>query len=69
MPVELSKARKFPVPPVCTAAWTPEDWQRWEDAHGVPVEPEIIRTKYIGTWVAHERGADGVLLYRQEVSA
>lgn len=25
----------FPVPPVCTAAWTEDDWKRWAEQYGV----------------------------------
>jgi len=29
---------RFPVPPVCTAAWSDEDWQRWITANGETIE-------------------------------
>lgn len=30
------KYARFPVPPVCTSAWTAEDWSKWVAEHGEP---------------------------------
>ncbi len=52
----------YPVPPVCSVSWTPEDWKRMSR---VVTEPLTI--DYLGVaWVATgERNSQGQLLYRK----
>jgi hypothetical protein len=49
---------------VSTAEWTPEDWQTWERAHGVP-EPLVLNTRNLGRWEAVGRNSDVVIVYRR----
>lgn len=49
----------YPVPPVCTAYWTEEDWSK---IARTVTEPEIIEA--LGkTWRAVGRNSAGVILY------
>lgn len=68
-------ATHFPVPPVCTAAWTDEDWARWAERHGVDrsgpdygpngvYEPSTMEG-VCGTWEkTGKTNAKGEALYR-----
>lgn len=55
--------RRFPVPPVPTAAWSEEDWTVWDERHGVTVdtEPDTMPGGYVKTG---RRNARGAMLYR-----
>ena len=53
----------FPVPPVCTQFWEPEDWERWIAKYGV-LEPLTLRCRHAGTWHAVGRNEHGDLVYR-----
>ena len=53
----------YPAPPVCTAQWTQADWQRYEELHGVEMEPLTI-VNFMGTWTrTDKRDANGDALY------
>lgn len=55
----LRSTKVYPVPPVCSAAWTAEDWER---TASVVTEPESIEA--LGkTWRAVGRNSDGAILY------
>lgn len=58
--IYVKATRVYPVPPVCTAYWTPADWAR---VASVRVEPLVI--DYCGDpWVATgARNDRGQLLY------
>jgi len=60
-PIEPRQMR-FPVPPVCTAQWDQDAWEKWIAAYGVP-EPLVIKTA-IGDRHAVGRNAQGELVYR-----
>jgi hypothetical protein len=57
---------RYPAPPVSHAAWTPEDWDRYEELHGswVDTEPETLpwseREHFVKT---HRRSPRGEMLY------
>lgn len=57
----LKTTTHYPVPPVCSAFWTPEDWTKTQIR---TIEPLVIWT--CGhLWAAiGERNADGAMLYR-----
>jgi len=63
-PIEPLRWR-YPVPPVCTAQWTEDDWQRWAEAEGSR-EPLTIKTAF-GVRRAVGRNAKGDLVYRLNV--
>ena len=56
-PLRVTKC--YPVPPVCTVHWTPEDWER--TAYYV-TEPATLDV-FGETWHACGRTAGGTLLY------
>jgi hypothetical protein len=60
-PIEPLKMQ-FPVPPVCTAHWEPQDWETWIRLHGSP-EPLTLRYRF-GPFDAVGRNAAGELVYR-----
>lgn len=66
---------RFPVPPVCTAYWTEDDWGRWVEKHGVTVdtEPDVLRSPiFEETHVfvkTGERSPNGEMLYRYSCKA
>lgn len=60
--------KKYPVPPVCSAYWTEEDWER--TAVVVDTEPDTIGSMLCETHhyvKTGERNALGEMLYRLEV--
>lgn len=61
----LRRTKCYPVPPVCHAAWTAEDWER--TAYYV-TEKDVLEYPNMGRWVAVGRDHDGNLLYQQETS-
>jgi hypothetical protein len=57
---------RFPVPPVCTALWTPNDWLRWIEAHGLPANPpEEIQTPFGVYVITDDVDANGKPLYER----
>jgi hypothetical protein len=61
----LRRTKCYPVPPVCTALWTADDWER--TAYYV-TEKDVLEYPNMGRWVAIGRDRDGNLLYQQETS-
>lgn len=59
----LRSTKCYPVPPVCHAFWTEEDWER--TAFFV-TEPEVLESEIMGRWIACGRTQSGQLLYRKE---
>lgn len=61
----LRRTKCYPVPPVCTAFWTPEDWER--TAYYV-TEQDVLDTPNMGRWIAIGRDADGTLVYSKDTT-
>lgn len=59
--VYLRTTTVYPVPPVCSAFWTVDDWRRTAQT---VVEPLVLHA--LGeVWVATGERVDGRLLYRR----
>lgn len=59
----LRTTKLYPVPPVCHALWTEEDWER---TAVIVTEQEVLDVPLMGRWRACARDTQGNLLYRQE---
>ena len=60
-PLRVTKC--YPVPPVCHAFWTEEDWEK--TAFYV-TEPSEMTGSFMGRWVAVGRNKKGEILYAKE---
>lgn len=58
---------RFPVPPVCTDAWSDADWDTWKARYGQWVETEPATFTALGeTWIkTGKTTAKGEALYRR----
>jgi hypothetical protein len=51
----------YPIPPVCSAHWTPDDWARTAHRTCEPLVVDLCGAPWVATG---ERNAHGALLYR-----